>query len=187
MLIRIVPNRVTIFNAGLACPWPQGEVNNVSLENRRVPHQCSKLYYERLLPIHSFTHQYIYQASILGQVLHQELNIQQQVKNKTSALAGVAQWLSAGLWTKGSLVDSQSGHTPGLRARSPVGNVQEATTHWCFSPFLSPSFPCSLKIINKIFKKAKTSLHRNYIPNWTRVFSFFSYPSVHAFLSPSTF
>ena len=37
--------------------------------------------------------------------------------------------LSTGLRTKGSLVDSQSGHMPGLQARSPVGDAQEATTH----------------------------------------------------------
>ena len=42
--------------------------------------------------------------------------------------------LSAGLRTKG------------LQARSPVGGVQEATTHWCFFPSLSPSLPLSLKI-----------------------------------------
>ena len=42
--------------------------------------------------------------------------------------------------------DSQSGHMPGLWARSPVGGVQEATTYWYFSPSLSPSLPLSLKI-----------------------------------------
>ena len=36
--------------------------------------------------------------------------------------------------------DSQSGHMPGLQARSPVGGMQETTTHWCFSP----SFPSPL-------------------------------------------
>ena len=39
--------------------------------------------------------------------------------------------------------DSQSGHMPGLRARSWVGGVQEEV-NWCFSPSLSP-FP-SLKV-----------------------------------------
>ena len=34
-----------------------------------------------------------------------------------------------------------TGHMPGLRDRSPVGGAREATTHWCFSPSLSPSFP----------------------------------------------
>ena len=43
---------------------------------------------------------------------------------------------------------------PGLQARSPVEGAREATTHWCFSPFVSPSFPFSLEI-NKIFKKKK--------------------------------
>ena len=41
--------------------------------------------------------------------------------------------------------NSQSRHMPGLWARSPAGGVQEATDG-CFSPFLSPSLPFSLKI-----------------------------------------
>ena len=55
---------------------------------------------------------------------------------------------------KGRRFDSQSGHMRGLWARSPVGGVQEAITHRCFSPSLSPSLPLSLKI-NKILKKEK--------------------------------
>ena len=47
---------------------------------------------------------------------------------------------------KRSRFDSQSGHTPGLQARSPVGGAREAATHWYFSPSLSPSLPLSLKI-----------------------------------------
>ena len=43
---------------------------------------------------------------------------------------------------KGHWFDSQSGHMPGLWARSPVGGTREATTHWCFSP--SFSFPSPL-------------------------------------------
>ena len=40
----------------------------------------------------------------------------------------------------------RSGHMPGLQARSPVGGVQEVTTHWCFSPsVLLPSFPSKSK------------------------------------------
>ena len=49
--------------------------------------------------------------------------------------------------------DSQSGHMPGLQARPPVGDMWEATTHWCFFPSLSPSLPLSLKINLKIKKK----------------------------------
>ena len=56
---------------------------------------------------------------------------------------------------KGHQFDSQSGHMPVLQAWSPVEGAQEATTHWCFFPSLSPSLPLSLKI-NKIFKR-KTS------------------------------
>ena len=40
----------------------------------------------------------------------------------------------------GCWFDSQSGHMPGLQTRSPVGDSWEGTTHWCFSPSLSP-FP----------------------------------------------
>ena len=40
----------------------------------------------------------------------------------------------------------------GLQARFPVGGTQEATTHGCFSPALSPSL--SLKI-NKFLKKKR--------------------------------
>ena len=42
---------------------------------------------------------------------------------------------------KGRWFASQSGHMHGLQARSPVGGAREATTHWCFSPSLSPPFP----------------------------------------------
>ena len=39
----------------------------------------------------------------------------------------------------------QSGHTPGLPARSRIGGVREAVDQ-CFAPCLSPSLPLSLKI-----------------------------------------
>ena len=57
----------------------------------------------------------------------------------------------------GCQFNSQSGHMPGLWARSPVGDAQEATTHWCFSPSLSPSLPLSLKINKLNLKKKKES------------------------------
>ena len=38
---------------------------------------------------------------------------------------------------KGHQFDSQSGHMPGLWARSPVRGSWEATTHWCFPLFPS--------------------------------------------------
>ena len=37
--------------------------------------------------------------------------------------------LSAGCKPKGHWFNSQSGHMPGLQARSPVGGAREATTH----------------------------------------------------------
>ena len=61
--------------------------------------------------------------------------------------------LSAGLRTERlRWFDSQSGHVPGLPARSPVGGVWEATNR-CFSPSLSPFLPLSLK--NKFKKSLK--------------------------------
>ena len=44
------------------------------------------------------------------------------------ALAGLAQWIGPAN-QKGRWLDSQSGHTPGLRARSPVEGAHEATAH----------------------------------------------------------
>ena len=39
------------------------------------------------------------------------------------ALAGVVQWIKVDWEAKGSWFDSQSGHMPGLWARSPVGGA----------------------------------------------------------------
>ena len=60
---------------------------------------------------------------------------------KKQHLAGVAQWTECRPANKrvAGLIPSLE-LMPGLRARSPVGGVREATTHWCFSPSLSP-FP----------------------------------------------
>ena len=44
---------------------------------------------------------------------------------------------------KGLQFDSQLGHMPGLQARSPLESMREATTHYCFSPSLFPSFSLS--------------------------------------------
>ena len=49
--------------------------------------------------------------------------------------------------------DFQSRHMPELRARSLAGGVQEATTHGCFSPSLSPSLPLPLKLNKQNLKK----------------------------------
>ena len=71
------------------------------------------------------------------------------LKHKT-ALTSVAQWIEhqavnwkvAGCW-----FNSQSGHRPGFRARSPVGGMQEATNRTIDASLsLSPSLPLSLKI-----------------------------------------
>ena len=68
-------------------------------------------------------------------------------------LAGVAQW-NAHRLANGKVAGSfpSQGTCLGCWARSPVGGMWKATTHWCFSPSLSPSLPLSLKNkINKIF------------------------------------
>ena len=59
-------------------------------------------------------------------------------------------WCGSVDWTldweaKGRWFNSQSGHMPGLQARSPVRGAWEATIHWCYSPSLSPSLPLSKK------------------------------------------
>ena len=67
-------------------------------------------------------------------------------KNKSSpGWCGSVDWGLA-YEPKDRWFDSQSGHVPGLQARSPVGGVWETTTPWCFSCSLSPSLPLSLKI-----------------------------------------
>ena len=66
----------------------------------------------------------------------------------TWTLAGVTQWTEyqpSNQRVTGWI--PSLGHMTGLWTRSPVGGTPEATTHWCFSPSLSPSF--SLSKINK--------------------------------------
>ena len=71
--------------------------------------------------------------------------------------------------SKGCWFDSQSGHMPGLGARSPAGGTWGTTIHWCFSPCLSPSLPHSLK--NKLknnFLKRKQFLLKKYIKRFVQ-------------------
>ena len=52
------------------------------------------------------------------------------LKEKKEALDSVAQWIECrSANQKGCWFDSQSGHMPGLQARSPAGGAQEAATH----------------------------------------------------------
>ena len=70
------------------------------------------------------------------------------VKKTGHALAGVAHWIEC--WTEKQRVcrfDSQLGHMPGLRARSPVGGAFKATTLMFLS--LSFSLPSPISKINK--------------------------------------
>ena len=71
-----------------------------------------------------------------------------------SALADVAQWTCK---PKGCWFHSQSGHTPALQARSPVGGALEATIHWCFP---LPPFSTSPLSENK----------KNLFKNWMLLF-----------------
>ena len=58
------------------------------------------------------------------------------------AVIGVAQWVGhRSANQKGGQFDSQSGHMPGLWARSPVWGVREETL--IFLSSLSPSLPLS--------------------------------------------
>ena len=59
----------------------------------------------------------------------------------SSGWCGSVDWALA-CEPKSRQFNSQSGHMPGLRARSPGGGVREATTHFLS---LSPSPPLSLK------------------------------------------
>ena len=79
-------------------------------------------------------------------------------------LAGVAQRIECRPEKpKGHRFNTQSGHMPGMWAKFPVWGAWEATTHWCFSPSLSPSLPLCIKIkINKIFKKLFFSWSSNF-------------------------
>ena len=77
-----------------------------------------------------------------------------------SGWCGSVDWVLA-CEPKGHQFNSQSGHMPGLQARSSVGGEWEVTTPWCFSPSLSPSLPLSLKI-NKIFIKNKKCFLHSY-------------------------
>ena len=72
------------------------------------------------------------------------------VKKWAKALAGVAQWIEhspANQRVAGSIPSQGTGlgwgRVPSRR------HTKESTTHWCFSPSLSPSLPLSLKV-NKI-------------------------------------
>ena len=69
-----------------------------------------------------------------------------------SAPASLTQWIEC--WPANQRVTGSipsQGTCLGCRPRSPVEGTWEATTHWCFSPSLSPSL--SLSINKSSFKK----------------------------------
>ena len=61
---------------------------------------------------------------------------------KVPGWCGSVDWVLA-CEARGHYFDSQWGHMPGLRARSPLGGNREATTHWCFP--LSLESPLKIK------------------------------------------
>ena len=73
------------------------------------------------------------------------LGIGQELYRMSPGWGGSVYWVRA-CEPKSRWFNSQSGHMPGLQARSQMRNAQEATTHWCFSSALSPALPLSLKI-----------------------------------------
>ena len=96
--------------------------------------------------------------SIIKEKYNLDSNLKPHIKISSTPWLVWPSGLSTGLWTKGLLVQFPSGYMPGLWARSPIGGAQEATTHRCFSPFLSPSLPLYLKTnkqTNKYFKSSR--------------------------------
>ena len=65
---------------------------------------------------------------------------------------------------KGHQLDSQSGNMPGLQATSPVWDIWEATTHWCFSSSPSSSFPLSKNKIKSLKKVLKNYIGTSAFP-----------------------
>ena len=85
-----------------------------------------------------------------------------------SAWCGSVNWAPA-CEPEGCRVESQSGHMPGLHARSPVGGTQEATTYWCFSP--SFSLPSSY-FKNKYFRRKKYIYRYRYLSTYLSIYIF---------------
>ena len=76
---------------------------------------------------------------------HSNLKYQEYI-----ALAGLVGWVLT-CEPKGYWFNSQSGHMPGLWARSPVGGIRETTNYILMFLSLSPSLALSLKkYINKL-------------------------------------
>ena len=123
--------------------------------NRRVviSHDCFSLQFPKAYDIEHFFmiliyHLYIFFREMSVQILCSFFNWDVFLMFKEFFCSGC--WCSVD-WApackpKGLQFNSQSGHMPGLHARSPIGGTWEAITHWCVSPSLSPSLPLSLKI-----------------------------------------
>ena len=63
------------------------------------------------------------------------------IKDFSPALAGVAQWMELGPWTKGSRIWLPVRAHAGVGARSPVRGCVSGNHIWWFSPSLSPFLP----------------------------------------------
>ena len=91
--------------------------------------------------------------------LMQCLQSLRRVTDKGPSCCGSVDWAPA-CEPKGPWFDSQSGHIPGLQARSPWWGVHERQPHWCFFPSLLPpiSLPSPLSKINEwILKKIRVT------------------------------
>ena len=122
------------------------------------------LHFQSLLLYLFINHSFIPPLYGLGSVLaagDRAMNQRGGIKNAyRPGWCGSVDWALA-CESKGHRFDSQSGHMPGLWARSPVEGIQEATTHWS----LPLSFPSPLSKNNKYFKKMITvSLKDRFTP-----------------------
>ena len=119
----------------------------VSLSQFSGVHDLQKIYWEKSPCIRESL--YLGNENLLMNIVfhHTEWhlipgNLFQLKKNYSLGWCSSVDWAWA-CEPKGHQFDSQSGHMSGLQARSPVGSIQESTTHWCFSPSLSSSLPLS--------------------------------------------
>ena len=115
------------------CPFPTWGRIQASLENTWLLWKDRHMHWslcltEGIFVVHCF------QAFVLGKFI--PINMFMLHPGYCGSVDRMPACEARGCW-----FDSQSGHMPGLQARSPVGGLREATTHCCFSSFLLPSLP----------------------------------------------
>ena len=132
LTVVIVSQLYTYVKTHDSRPWPDSSVAcNIVPIHQGCP-----------LRAHTRVHQWIYEWVEWQIDVSLSLSQINKQKNFKLTLADVASGLSPGLWTKGSPVrfPIRAHDWVAGQVRSPVGGAWEATTHWCFSPFLPP-FP----------------------------------------------